>query len=209
MPQSKAKKVKTSEKYFGITVLKAAHPEIKKLKKNSPTSIHGNKFWGSSYLLMDYFKNNPMKKNQRVMELGCGWGLAGIYLNKNYGCRVTGVDADDAVFPYLDLHAEINKAEISTLQKRFEKITRKELADYDILIAADVCFWDELEDIHYKLINRAISAGVSKIIYADPEREPFLNLAERCVNKHFADVYEKELKKPVKVRGSLMVIENA
>ena len=209
--EKKAKKTKnqTSEKFFGVTVLKSAHPEIKQLKKASPTSIHGNKFWGSSYLLMDYFKKNPLDKNDRVLELGCGWGLAGIYLNKNYGCEVTGVDADAAVFPYMDLHAKINKAKIKPLQKYFEKITKKDLAKYDVIIAADVCFWDELEDIHFNLIKRAIKAGVKKIVYADPERQPFIDLAERCVDKHFADVYEKELKKPVKTQGSLMIIENA
>lgn len=209
MPQKKKPTTKTSEEFFGVKVLKSAHPEIKSLKKVSPTSIHGNKFWGSSYLLMDYFKKNPLQSTDRVMELGCGWGLAGIYLNKNFGCAVTGVDADDAVFPYMNLHAKINNAVISSQKKRFEKITKKDLANYDVLIAADVCFWDELEDIHFKLIRKAIKAGVKKIIYADPERQPFLNLAERCIDAYFADIYEKELKKPVKARGSVMIIENA
>ena len=208
-PSTTKTKPKTSEQFFGVKVLKSSHTEVKKLKKASPTSIHGNKFWGSSYLLMDYFEKNPVKENERVMELGCGWGLAGIYLNKNYGCDVTGIDADDAVFPYLQLHADINNAEITTLKKRFEKITKKELANIDVLIAADVCFWDELEGIHFNLIKRAIQAGVKKIIYADPERQPFLDLAERCIETHFADVYEEELKRPVKARGSLMIIENA
>ena len=143
------------------------------------------------------------------MELGCGWGLASIYLNKEFGSSVVGVDADDEVFPYLDLHADINKAKVETLQKRFEKITTKELAQYDVLIAADVCFWDELTDIHFNLIKRALKAGVKKVVYADPERSPFLELAERCSEKLYADVFEKELKRPVKARGALMVIENA
>ena len=209
MSQASKSTLKISENFFGIEVLKSAHPEIKKLKKSSPTSIHGNKFWGSSYLLMDYFSNNPLKKNERVMELGCGWGLAGIYLNKNFGCNVTGIDADDAVFPYMNLHAKINNAEVFSQKKYFEKITKKDLANYDVIIAADVCFWDELEDIHFNLIKKAIQAGVKKIIYADPERQPFINLAERCMESHFADVFEKELKKPVKARGSIMIIENA
>ncbi len=143
------------------------------------------------------------------MELGCGWGLASIYLHKEFGCKTVGVDADDAVFPYLDLHADINNANVSTLQKRFEKITTKELSNYDVLIAADVCFWDELSDIHFNLIKRAIKAGVKKIIYADPERAPFLELAERCADKLYAEVFEAELKRPVKARGGLMIIENA
>lgn len=209
MAKEKKTDKKHSDRYFGVKILKNSNPAIKILKKEFPTSIHGNKFWGSSYLLMDYFKKNPLSKNDRVMELGCGWGLASIYLNRKYGCDVTGADADDDVFPYLELHAEINKAEVKTLQRRFEKITKKELSQYDVLIAADVCFWDELADIHKKLISRAIAAGVKKIVYADPERSPFLTLADYCSRKHCAEIITREMEKPVKARGALMVIENA
>ena len=54
------------------------------------------------------------------MEVGCGWGLLGIYCAKKYGARVTGVDIDSEVFPYLNLHAEINQVEISTLKKGYD-----------------------------------------------------------------------------------------
>lgn len=202
------KKPKTSTKAFGLSVLNSKHKDIKKLKKEYPTSIHGDKVWDSSYLLMDYFKKNPLKKKDRVLELGCGWGLASIYLNQNFGCKVTGCDADEDVFPYLQLHAEKNKAKVDTLQKRFEKLSKKDLAEYDVIIAADVCFWDELTDVHYKLIKRAIKAGVKKIVYADPERSPFVELSEKCHTKLYADVYEKQLKRP-EAYGVMMVIENA
>lgn len=144
------------------------------------------------------------------MELGCGWGLTSIYLSKKFGCGITAVDADPDVFPYLELHAKLNKAKkIKTMAKYFEKLGKKELKNVDVLIAGDVCFWDELTDIHFKLIKRALNAGVKKIIYADPERSPFLELAEKCTDKYYADVFEVELKKPAKSRGALMVIENA
>ena len=209
MAKNKSDDKKHSDKYFGVRILKSSSPAIKVLRKEFPTSIHGNKFWGSSYLLMDYFKKHPLSQNDRVLELGCGWGLASIYLNKTFGCDVTGVDADDDVFAYLELHAEINKADVKTMQKRFEKISTKDLSQFDVIIAADVCFWDELADIHKKLIKRAIKAGVKKIVYADPERSPFVALADYCSKKYCADVIDREMKKPVKARGALMVIENA
>jgi predicted nicotinamide N-methyase len=209
MPAKKSAIKKHSDRFFGVDILKSSHPEIKKIKREHPTSIHGNKFWGSSYLLMDYFKKNPLSSKDRVLELGCGWGLASIYLNKKYGCSVTGVDADDDVFPYLELHAEINKADVSTVEKRFEQLTKKYLSQYDVIIAADVCFWDELTGIHKKLIKRAVNAGVKKIVYADPERSPFLALAEHCTEKYCADIITREMEKPVAARGALMVIENA
>lgn len=200
---------KKTKQPFDIEVLNASHKDIRRLKRSYPTSIHGNKFWTSSYLLMDYFHQNPLTKGTKVLELGCGWGLASIWLNKNQQTVNIAVDADADVFPYLQLHADINHAEVSTLQTRFEKITTKQLAEFDVIIAADVCFWDELTRIHFNLIRRALKANVQKIIYADPEREPFLELAQLCSDKFFADIHEVDLTPDIKAHGGLMVIENA
>lgn len=195
---------------FGVKILTSKHPAIKKLRKTYPTSIHGNKLWSSSYLLMDYFKKNPPNTGTHIMELGCGWGLTSIYMAKTFGCTITAVDADSDVFPYLHLHAETNKIRgIETRKKRFEQLRKKDFEGIDLLIAADVCFWDEMTDLHRKLIKRAINAGVKKIVYADPMRQPFLDLAEICIEKYYADFNEVSLSKPEKASGAVMVIENA
>jgi len=193
---------------FGIQILGSQHKDIKRLRRQYPTSIHGNKVWKSSFLLMDYFTKNPIPKHYKVLELGCGWGLSSIFINKTFGCEVTAVDADKDVHPYLEHLANINDAHVHFQANYFEKITKKQLADYDLIIAADVCFWDELENIHYNLINRAIKAGVKKIVYADPIRSPFEALAERCIEKHLADLVDVELSAPQKARGALLIIEN-
>jgi predicted nicotinamide N-methyase len=196
------------QKAFDLIILKSSHPAVKRLKKDHEPEIHGNKFWGSSFLLMDYFSKHPIELEQSVLEAGVGWGLAGIYLNKTYAAKVTGVDADDQVFPYLELHADINACEISVQKKRFEKLTKKQLAEFDMLIAADICFWDELTEIVYKMIKRAIQAGVKKIVIADPGRQPFFDMAEKCEEIFFGEMTQVSLKKP-KARGYLLVIENA
>ena len=196
---------------FDLNILNSTHPEIKKLKRLYPTSIHGNKLWGSSFLLMDYFRKSPLNTSTKVLELGCGWALASIYLNKNFNCSVTAIDADEDVFPYAKLHASINNAEITTAQKRFEKISKEDLSEVDVIIAADVCFWDELSDIHFKLIRRALQAGVKTIIYADPERAPFTALTARCQNKLASDTVKvtslETRVKSLKASGKLLLIE--
>ena len=103
---------------YGIQVLLSGHSDVRKLKRDYIPSSHGNKFWTSSWLLMDYFKKKGMSSGTRVMEVGCGWGLAGIYCAKNHGARVTGVDIDPDVFLFLDLHAEINGVRIKTLKRK-------------------------------------------------------------------------------------------
>ncbi|MEZ7984932.1 MAG: hypothetical protein QMB64_03800 [Pseudomonadales bacterium] len=49
----------TISEELGVKRMTSQHPVIKKLKKEHPTSIHGDKFWSSSYLLMDYLNDNP------------------------------------------------------------------------------------------------------------------------------------------------------
>ncbi len=203
--------IDTEQQAFDLKILNAKSPEIRKLKKLYPTSIHGNKFWGSSFLLMDHFRKHPIASNVKALELGCGWALASIYLNKRYLTEMHCIDADSDVFAYANLHAHINQATIQTLQKRFEKITKSELAQYEVIIAADVCFWDELTAIHFNLIRRALKAGVKKIVYADPERSPFTDLYERCLEQlkeeNVSVSIEDARVKSLKASGKLLIIE--
>lgn len=195
---------------YGVKFLLSQHKDIRSLKRSSlEPSIHGNKFWGSSYLIMDYLQQNPLKKHSKVLEIGCGWGLAGIYCAKQFKAEVSAVDADDAVFPYLQLHANYNKVHIETQKQFFEKITTRQLSQYEVLIGADICFWEELAGSVYNLVNRAIKAGVKKIIISDPERAPFFTLADRCIEKFYAELEPWSVTRPRKASGCLLIIENA
>lgn len=195
---------------YGVHILTSQHKLIRQIKREEASpSIHGNKFWGASYLIMDYLSKNPPKSHCKVLELGCGWGLAGIHCAKTYQAQVTAVDADSAVFPYLNLHAEYNGVQITTKKQYFEKITAKALSEFDLIIAADICFWDELADTVYKLIRKACNAGVGKIIIGDPERPPFFDMAQRCVDEFYGEIESWSVDEPRRATGCLLVIENA
>jgi predicted nicotinamide N-methyase len=201
---------KNTRNAYGVTILTSQHKAIRRIKREQQTpSIHGNKFWGSSYLMMDHLRENPPAKKLNVLELGCGWGLAGIHCAKYYQANVVGVDADSAVFPYLQLHAQYNGVEMTTRKQYFDKITSKQLAEFDIIIGADICFWDELANSVYKLIKRACHAGVGKIIIADPERPPFFDMAQRCVDEFYGELLHRQVDEPRYTSGALLVIENS
>ncbi len=196
--------------FRGVTMPTASHPAIRRLKRqgHSP-SIHGNKLWKSSFLLIDYLNKHRPEHAARVMDAGCGWGIGGIWCAKALGSEVTSVDADDGVFPFLEASAELNGVNTTALCKRFEKITTAELKAYDMLIAADVCFWDELIAPVSNLINRAVRAGVKKIVIADPERSPFFEVADRAIDRHCGELLDWRTHNPVSASGALLVIENA
>jgi predicted nicotinamide N-methyase len=197
---------KTQHEAYGVTILRSAHPEIRGLKKDHEPEIHGDKLWNSSYLIMDYLQHQGMPPESHVLEVGCGWGLLGIYCAKQFGADVTGVDADPNVFPYLHAQAEANDVVIKTRKSRFESLRRGHLEDYDLMVGGDICFWDELIDPVYKLARRAVKAGVDQIIIADPGRPPFDTVCEMAVKKLGAEVIQWEVKSPTKVNGWLLII---
>ena len=193
---------------FGIKILNSHHKDIRRIKRDGHAAeIHGNKFWNSSFLVMDYLKKNPLKRRARVLEVGCGWGLLGVFCAKRYDARVVGIDADEHVLPFLDLHAKINKVKIKGRKMSFQQLTVANLKNYDVILGADICFWDEMTSGLYNLISRAKKAGVKQVVIADPCRQPFTDLVERCKKKYDdIEVVEKWLKHPVHTSGEILII---
>ena len=204
------RKASTQRRFRGTIMPTASHPDIRRVKRegNYP-SIHGNKLWKSSCLVIDYLKQNPPEHADSVIDVGCGWGASGIWCAKKLGSDVTSMDADPDVFPFLEVAADLNGVATTPLVSRFEKLTKRQLSQFDLLIAADICFWDELVEPVYKMVNRAIKAGVKQIVIADPERPTFHEMAARCVEKHCAELIEWETRSPIKAHGALLVIQNA
>lgn len=190
---------------YGVLTLEPRHRLIRKLKKVFTPSIHGHKTWSSSYLLMDYFLHQRLlKKNMRVLEVGCGWGPASIFCARHSRCRVTGLDRDPDVFPFLEVQAAFNGVAVNSMVQGFEQVTKKQLGEFQLLLAADVCFWNELTDIHFKLIRRALAAGVKEIVYADPGRKPFFKLAERCAEQFGATLVSWYCTEPEHFEGYVL-----
>jgi len=191
----------------GLNLYKKKADVIKELMESTGyPEIHGDKVWSSSYFVMDYLAQNPPANGANIMDIGCGWGPLSIYCAKNFAANVTAVDADKNVFPFLTLHAKENNVTITKKICRYEDLKRKTLAKQDILVGGDICFWKELRKPLYKLIKKALEAGVSTIIIADPGRSPFLKLAKKCKKKFGATLQEVSIEDPAHEEGYLLVI---
>ncbi|MEE4277354.1 MAG: methyltransferase [Halieaceae bacterium] len=196
-------------RFRGAIFPTSSHPAIRRAKRrHTAPEIHGNKLWKSSCLIIDYLHRHPQPKPQRVLDAGCGWGIGGIWCARHFGAEVTSLDADPHVFPFLEVTAEING--VRTLQRisRFEKLTRRDLMAFDTLIAADVCFWDELVRPVSNLVNRAVDAGVRRIIIADPERPTFHSMAESCLRRHGGELLPWKTRGALATSGALLVINS-
>ncbi len=159
-------------------------------------------------MLMDYLKAMGLPRGLKVMEVGCGWGLAGIFCAQNLDAEVTSVDIDPEVFHYLQLHAELNQVKVTTMHKRFEELSSMEFEQIDLLIGTDICFWDELSGALLRMIDRALASGVRRIVLADPGRSSFEKLASSCKAAYVANVFTLSVRKPHDIIGRILTITN-
>ena len=192
---------------YGVRALLASHPDVRRLKKSNPPSIHGTKHWPSAWLLMSYLKRHPVTRGARVMEIGAGWGLTSVFCAKSFGADVTAVDLDPEVFPYLKLHADVNGTRVDGLQRDFDMITARFLRGLDLLIGSDICFWDVMIGQLTRLIQRAVRAGVGRVLIADPGRSPFESVAEYFVSRELGQVVDWTATRPRRITGRILVVE--
>ena len=197
---------RTEIKAYGLRLLLSRHSEIAKLKRKYTPSVHGNKSWSTSWVLIDHIRKTPLKYGLKILEIGCGWGMTGIFCAKKFDAAVTAADIDPDIYPYLDLHAKINKVNVEFLNKGFDKISSRRLQDVDMIIGSDICFWDNLIDPLRRLIHRARRASVGRILIADPGRPTFDSLVESLAPKRGVEVIDHEIKKPRRMSGKILHI---
>lgn len=190
----------------GMHVLNSRHREVRRLKKTYRPSCHGTRVWGTSWLLVDYIGNRGLKQNLRVMEIGAGWGLPGLYCAKQFNASLTSVDIDWDVCPYLFLHSKVNNVEAEFLNESYDELTAERLRQVDLLIGADICFWEKLIDPLKALIRRALAAGVGEIILADPGRPTFNEIGDFCEKNQFGQQFYWRAFRPYPLQGQIIEI---
>ena len=191
---------------YGIYLLAPKHRLIKALKKRYKPSIHGHRTWGSSFIVMDYLAHNGLRRGSSVLEVGCGWGGISVYCARAFKAKVTAADLDEAVFPYVKVLADLNDVAITPRQIDFTKLKKRDLANYRYIVASDICFWDSLVKPLARLVDRAISAGVNRIIIADPGRPTFYEFCELVGAKHKTRLCEWYAIEPERFEGEVVEI---
>ncbi len=191
---------------YGIYLLESKHRLIRRLKKAYQPSVHGHKTWNASFLLMDYLQHHPLKKKAKVLEVGCGWGPGSVFCAKQFKAKVTGLDIDKEVFPFLDVLAELNDVSVAPMTRRLESLKGQDLGKFDVIVGSDVCFWDSLVKSLNQMINRALKNGVERIIITDPGRPTFYELCDAARKKHDVELIEWYATEPRHFVGEVVEI---
>ncbi|MCE2459966.1 MAG: hypothetical protein J4F38_04210 [Pseudomonadales bacterium] len=168
---------------YGIYLLSSQHRLIRRIRRVYEPSIHGNKAWRASFLLMDYLLHNPPRRGVRVMELGCGWGPSGVFCARRFKARVTGVDLDSNVFPFLEVIAALNDVNVVPMEGNFNNLTTECLGKAQLVIGSDICFWDSMVKPLFGVVRRALEGGVKRFVITDPGRPTFYELADLCAKQ--------------------------
>jgi predicted nicotinamide N-methyase len=196
-------------KAYGIYLMETRHRLIRRLRKAYQPSVHGHKTWNSSFLLMDYLLHEPLPRRCRVLEIGCGWGPGSIFCASRFRAEVTALDIDKEVFPFMDVLAALNAVEIRHLTARFERLTAAQLAGYDVIIGSDICFWESLVKPLQRLVNRALGAGVKRIILTDPGRPTFYEFCDLARKRQVVNLQEWYATEPEYFVGEVVDISAA
>ncbi|MBM4203741.1 MAG: methyltransferase [Gammaproteobacteria bacterium] len=194
---------------YGIYLLENKHKLIRQMKKQYQPSVHGHRPWHASYLVMDYLQHRPIPTRSRVIEVGSGWGPLSVFCASRFSGKVTALDIDKDVFPYLDVLAELNNVEVAKMVKSFKKLSTDELGEFDIVVGSDICFWDELVKPLAKLVDRAFDAGVKRVIFADPGRPTFYEMCDLCNGKHKVSLAEWYSVEPERFEGEVVEMRPA
>ncbi|MEJ2024153.1 MAG: class I SAM-dependent methyltransferase [Deltaproteobacteria bacterium] len=197
---------KNEIKEYGLWALRPRHHIIRRLKSTHAASFHGFRLWPSSWLLIDFLSRQRLRRGLRIMEVGCGWGLAGIFCAKNHGAEIMSVDIDKEVFPFLRIHTLINHVQTTTVELGFDDVTSAQLRGVDMMIGADICFWDSLADSLRALICRALNEGVQNVLIADPGRSSFEKVSREFVEKRAAELWVRSTERPYPIDGRILSI---
>ena len=192
---------------FGIRILRPSHPELRALRARHHPNYQGHRLWNATWLMMSFLEAHRPAPGTRVIEAGCGWGLSGIYCARIHGALVTATDVDEKVFPFLELHARHNEVELDCVTAGFEQLDDSILASQDLLVGADICFRPAMIDSLFDLLDRALGAGVERILLSDPGRPTFETLAAHCVERLGGLEIEWQVEEPlINWEGSPVII---
>lgn len=189
---------------YGTTLLRPGHFLLDGI--GADFAAHGDRVWRSSYLAMDWLSDNPPLRGGRVLELGCGWAPLSAFCVRRFGMSATGLDIDPAVAEAADMQARVNGVELDFLEGSWADLDWDDLQDTDLVVGADICYWESQAAALADVVRKAASFDAS-IVLADPGRPSFDRLVRDVEDsdRFMAEVVDRSSGKPVPMDGKLVV----
>ena len=123
--------------------------------------------WPSGYELANYMLSFDLG-NRRVLEVGCGIGLASLLLNHMHA-DITATDIHPNVQDFLLENAALNNDRIIPFERMDWNNINSKLGKFDLIIGSDLLY----EPGHARLLSKFIDSHANKtceVIIIDPNR---------------------------------------
>ena len=105
--------------------------------------------WGSGQALARYLLDHPeLVSGRRVLDFGAGCGIAGIAAAKAGAAHVTATEIDPLAVVAIEMNARLNDAAVEPTR---EDVIQTGRCDWQVLLAADVCYWISNADWLHRL----------------------------------------------------------
>lgn len=126
--------------------------------------------WPGGQALARYLLDHPnLMANKRVLDLGCGAGMAGIAAMKAGAAHVLACDIDAYALAAADLNAKANGVR---LELTSENLLDQDPNPFDAVLVGDLFYERHLAELVMVFVKRAAAQG-SLVLIGDPQRNYF------------------------------------
>ncbi|MGE3273903.1 MAG: methyltransferase [Vicinamibacterales bacterium] len=163
--------------HLGTRVYMASHPALRPYMRRGLRPVEfGDRVWPAALCAMSHV---AVDATDRVVEIGCGWGIVGIHLARTCGARVTCTDADPRLQPFVDAHASLNGVAVPFEAHSFADLAQ-DPSVADVIVGSDICYSDEVVADLIRLVDASAAAGVRRFVITDAGRPDFETLLTHC-----------------------------
>jgi len=128
--------------------------------------------WGSGQALARYVLDHPeLVRGQRVLDFGAGCGVASIAAAMAGAAQVTATEIDPFAVVAIETNARLNGVAV---EPSLEDVVQTNRGDWEVLLAADVCYWSS-----NTAWLRSLAEHEGIVLVSDPGRPNFERSAFR------------------------------
>lgn len=123
--------------------------------------------WPSSLVLAQYLEGRALK-GKRILEVGCGIGLASLAMNQRH-MDITATDYHPEAEVFLERNARLNQNKLIPFALADWKEKHTTLGQFDLIVGSDLLY----EDGHVELLSAFIdyhSQPICEVVIVDPGR---------------------------------------
>lgn len=134
--------------------------------------------WPSSIVLAHLLLDVEIQ-NKRILEVGCGIGLASLLLNHRHA-DITATDVHPEAGKFLNLNVSLNKGQPIPFKRMDWEDNDDHLGEFDLIVGSDLLYEQNHAELLSNFIDRHSSVN-NEVIIVDPGRRHHASFSKKMV----------------------------